>query len=96
MTDEELYNFILCELSKLKYILSSPEIIMSKDEYKRIKVLEMTNKNLIINNLKYMNNYFISIDTSKLNNEDKKLILSYVYDLIITLDDLVNELEKDN
>lgn len=56
----------------------------------------MTNKKLIINNLKYMNNYFISIDTSKLNNEDKKQILSYVYDVIITLDKLVDELEKAN
>ena len=49
----------------------------------------------IIEYLKYMNYYLNSIKTDELSKEDRKQILSYVYDLIITLDDLVNELEKD-
>ena len=54
------------------------------------------NKNGIINILKNMNYYINLFDMSNLTKEDKKQVLSYVYDLIITLDDLVNELEKDN
>ena len=53
-------------------------------------------KYFIIGHLKYMTHYLKSIKTDELSKEDKKQILSYVYDLIITLDDLVNELEKDS
>lgn len=53
-------------------------------------------KYLIIGHLKYINYYFKSLINHELTKEDKKQILSYVYDLIITLDDLVNELEKDS
>ena len=37
-----------------------------------------------------------TINTDELSKEERKEILSYVYDVIITLDDLVNELEKDS
>ncbi len=53
-------------------------------------------KYFIIGHLKYITYYLKSIKTEELTKEEKKEILSYVYDLIITLDDLVNELEKDN
>ena len=53
-------------------------------------------KYYIIGHLKYITYYLKSIKTDDLSKEDKKQILSYVYDLIITLDDLVNELEKDS
>ena len=53
-------------------------------------------KYYIIGHLKYITYYLKSIKTDELSKEDKKQILSYVYDLIITLDDLVNELEKDS
>ena len=53
-------------------------------------------KYFIIGHLKYITYYLKSIKTDELSKEDKKQILSYVYDVIITLDDLVNELEKDN
>lgn len=53
-------------------------------------------KYFIIGHLKYINYYLKSLINHKLTKEERKEILSYVYDLIITLDDLVNELEKDN
>lgn len=53
-------------------------------------------KYFIIGHLKYMNYYLKSLINHKLTKEEKEQILSYVYDLIITLDYLVNELEKDN
>lgn len=53
-------------------------------------------KYFIIGHLKYISYYLKSIKTDELSKDDKKEILSYVYDLIITLDDLVNELEKDS
>ena len=53
-------------------------------------------KYFIIGHLKYITYYLKSIKTDELSKEDKKQILSYVYDVIITLDDLVNELEKDS
>ena len=56
----------------------------------------MTSKESIITDLRIINYAIKSIKTDELSKEDKKQILSYVYDLIITLDDLVNELEKDN
>ena len=56
----------------------------------------MTIKESIITDLKIINYAIKSIKTEELTKEDRKQILSYVYDVIITLDDLVNELEKDN
>ena len=53
-------------------------------------------KYFIIGHLKYITYYLKSIKTDELSKEDKKQILSYVYDVIITFDDLVNELEKDS
>lgn len=53
-------------------------------------------KYFIIGHLKYINYYLKSLTNHKLTKEERKEILSYVYDLIITLDDLVNELEKDS
>lgn len=52
-------------------------------------------KYFIIGHLKYITYYLKSIKTEELTKEERKEILSYVYDLIITLDDLVNKLEKD-
>ena len=52
-------------------------------------------KYYIIGHLKYITYYLKSIKIEELTKEERKEILSYVYDLIITLDDLVNELEKD-
>lgn len=54
------------------------------------------NKNGVINILKNMNYYIKLFDINNLNKEERKEILSYVYDVIITLDELVNELEKDS
>ena len=56
----------------------------------------MTIKESIITDLRIINYAIKSIKTDELSKEDKKQILSYVYDLIITLDDLVNQLEKDS
>ena len=53
-------------------------------------------KYFIIGHLKYITYYLKSIKIEELTKEERKEILSYVYDLIITLDDLVNELEKNN
>ena len=50
----------------------------------------------IINTLINFNYKITLINTDELTKDDKKQILSYVYDVIITLDDLVNELEKDS
>ena len=50
----------------------------------------------IINTLINFNYKITLINTDELSKEDKKQILSYVYDVIITLDNLVNELEKDS
>ena len=58
--------------------------------------LVFTDKDHIINTLINFNYKITLINTDELSKEDKKQILSYVYDVIITLDDLVNELEKDN
>ena len=58
--------------------------------------LVFTDKDRIINTLINFNYKITLINTDDLSKEDKKQILSYVYDLIITLDDLVNELEKDS
>ena len=58
--------------------------------------LVFTDKDRIINTLINFNYKITLINTDELSKEDKKQILSYVYDVIITLDDLVNELEKDN
>ena len=58
--------------------------------------LVFTDKDRIINTLRNFIYKIISINTDELSKEDKKQILSSVYDVIITLDDLVNELEKDN
>lgn len=58
--------------------------------------LVVDNRDRIINTLINFIYKIKSIKTDELSNEDKKQILSYVYDVIITLDDLVNELEKDN
>ena len=56
----------------------------------------MTSKESIITDLRIINYAIKSIKTDELSKEDKKQILSYVYDVIITLDELVNELEKDS
>ena len=58
--------------------------------------LVFTDRDRIINTLRNFIFKIKSINTDELSKEDKKQILSYVYDVIITLDDLVNELEKDN
>ena len=58
--------------------------------------LVFTDKDRIINTLINFNYKITLINTDELSKEDKKQILSYVYDVIITLDDLVNELEKDS
>lgn len=58
--------------------------------------LIFTDKDRIINTLINFNYKITLINTDELTKDDKKQILSYVYDVIITLDDLVNELEKDN
>lgn len=50
----------------------------------------------VINTLRNFIYKIKSIKIEELTKEERKEILSYVYDLIITLDDLVNELEKDN
>ena len=50
----------------------------------------------IINTLINFNYKITLINTDELTKDDKKQILSYVYDVIITLDDLVNELEKES
>lgn len=47
-----------------------------------------------INLLKCINYEIISINTDKLTEEESKEVLSYVYDLIITLDKLVDKLEN--
>lgn len=57
--------------------------------------LVLTDRDRIINTLINFNYKIKTIKTDELSKEDKKQILSYVYDVIITLDDLVNELEKD-
>ena len=58
--------------------------------------LIFTDKDRIINTLINFNYKITLINTDELSKEDKKQILSYVYDVIITLDEIVNELEKDN
>ena len=58
--------------------------------------LIFTDKDRIINTLINFIYKIKLIKTDELSKEDKKQILSYVYDLIITLDDFVNELEKDS
>ena len=73
----------------------------SKEELEKInKLLSygliFTDKDRIINTLINFNYKITLINTDELTKDDKKQILSYVYDVIITLDDLVNELEKDN
>ncbi len=73
----------------------------SKKSLEKIKQLSsyglvFTDRDRIINTLINFNYKITLINTDELSKEDKKQILSYVYDVIITLDDLVNELEKDN
>ena len=58
--------------------------------------LIFTDKDRIINTLINFNYKITLINTDELTKDDKKQILSYVYDVIITLDNLVNELEKDS
>ena len=58
--------------------------------------LVFTDRDRIINTLINFNYKIALINTDELTKEEKEQILSYVYDVIITLDDLVNELEKDN
>lgn len=48
----------------------------------------------IINTLKTIDLYIQTIDTSKLNEIKSKNILSYVYDVILTLDEFVDKLEN--
>ena len=74
---------------------------MTTKELEKIKQLSsyglvFSDKDRIINTLRNCIFKIKSINTDELSKEDKKQILSYVYDVIITLDDLVNELEKDN
>lgn len=57
--------------------------------------LVLTDRDRIINTLINFNYKIKSIKTEELTKEERKQILSYVYDVIITLDELVNELEKD-
>lgn len=73
----------------------------SKEELEKInKLLSygliFNDKVRIINTLINFNYKITLINTDELTKDDKKQILSYVYDVIITLDDLVNELEKDS
>ena len=73
----------------------------SKEELEKINKLSsygliFTDKDRIINTLINFNYKITLINTDELTKDDKKQILSYVYDVIITLDDLVNELEKDS
>ena len=73
----------------------------SKETLEKINQLSsygliFTDKDRIINTLINFNYKITLINTDELSKEDKKQILSYVYDVIITLDDLVNELEKDS
>ena len=73
----------------------------SKETLEKINKLSsygliFTDKDRIINTLINFNYKITLINTDELSKEDKKQILSYVYDVIITLDELVNELEKDN
>lgn len=58
--------------------------------------LVLTDRDRIINALINFIYKIKTIKTDELTKEEKEQILSYVYDLIITLDDLVNELEKDS
>ena len=58
--------------------------------------LVLTDRDRIINTLINFNYKIKTIKTEELTKEEKEQILSYVYDVIITLDDLVNELEKDS
>ena len=58
--------------------------------------LVFTDRDRIINTLINFNYKITLINTVELSKEDKKQILSYVYDVIITLDNFVNELEKDS
>lgn len=69
---------------ELEKIMNSSTYGLSVDKY------------LIIGHLKYINYYLKSLINHKLTKEERKQILSYVYDVIITLDELVNELEKDS
>ena len=73
----------------------------SKETLEKINKLSsygliFTDKDRIINTLINFIYKIKLIKTDELSKEDKKQILSYVYDVIITLDELVNELEKDN
>ena len=73
----------------------------SKEELEKINQLLsygliFNDKVRIINTLINFNYKITLINTDELTKDDKKQILSYVYDVIITLDDLVNELEKDS
>ena len=73
----------------------------SKEELEKInKLLSygliFNDKVRIINTLINFNYKITLINTDELTKDDKKQILSYVYDVIITLDDLVNELEKES
>lgn len=70
------------ELEKINKLLSYGLIFNDKDR--------------IINTLINFNYKITSINIDELTKEERKEILSYVYDVIITLDDLVNELEKDS
>ena len=72
----------------------------SKETLEKINKLSsygliFTDKVRIINTLINFNYKITLINTDELTKDDKKQILSYVYDVIITLDELVNELEKD-
>ena len=73
----------------------------SKETLEKINQLSsygliFTDKDRIINTLINFNYKITLINTDELTKDDKKQILSYVYDVIITLDEIVNELEKDN
>ena len=73
----------------------------SKETLEKINQLSsygliFTDKDRIINTLINFNYKITLINTDELTKDDKKQILSYVYDVIITLDELVNELEKDS
>lgn len=80
------------ELEKINQLLSYGLIFNEKD----CIILIFNDKDRIINTLINFNYKITSINTDELSKEDKKQVLSYVYDVIITLDDFVNELEKDN
>ena len=67
------------------------------------KINQLSSYGLVFNNIDRIINTLINfnykitlINTDELTKDDKKQILSYVYDVIITLDEIVNELEKDN